>query len=94
MSKGGGHRGGDGAALTTALLAVLRAPNSEGQIRELWGLLKAEQAAEFLAIDLSTLRHLTCRGELPVIRTGKRGVAYRMLDLVEWSEARRSPARS
>jgi len=94
MRKGGGHRSGDGPALTTALLAVLRAPNGEGKIGELWGLLKAERAAEFLALDLSTLRHLTSRGELSVIRTGKRGVAYRMLDLIAWQERRREPALS
>jgi len=55
--------------------------------------LKANAAAAFLGIDVSTLRHMTCRGEIAHIKTGKRGVAYQLIDLIEWLEARRVLAR-
>ena len=56
-------------------------------------MLKANAAAAFLGIDVSTLRHMTCRGEIAHIKTGKRGVAYQLIDLIEWLEARRVLAR-
>ncbi|MFZ0887104.1 MAG: helix-turn-helix domain-containing protein [Candidatus Binataceae bacterium] len=60
---------------------------------ELGRVLKADEAARLLGVDVSTVRHLTCRGELPVIRNGKRGVGYQLIDLLEWIEARREPVK-
>ncbi len=31
---------------------------------------------------------MTSRRELPVIKTGKRGVGYRLIDLIRWQEER------
>ena len=62
-------------------------------LEECGRVLKAEEAAHFLGLDVSTIRHMTCRGELTHIRTGKRGVAYQLIDLIEWLELRRVPAR-
>jgi excisionase family DNA binding protein len=55
--------------------------------------LKAEEAARFLGVDVSTIRHMTCRGELTHIKTGKRTVGYQLRDLIEWLEARRVVSR-
>ncbi len=43
-----------------------------------------EVAARFLGISDSQVRHLTCRRELPSIKTGKVGMGYRLIDLIEW----------
>jgi len=89
----GKSRGGASAETTRALRSIERAIGRPATLDECGRLLKAEQAAEFLALDLSTVRHMTARGELPCVRTGKRGVAYQVIDLLDWIEARREPAR-
>ncbi len=35
-------------------------------------------------LDDSHVRHLTCRRELPSIKTGKVGMGYSLIDLIEW----------
>jgi hypothetical protein len=37
------------------------------------------------------VRKMTARHELPCIKTGKRGVGYRVIDLIDWQESRRVP---
>jgi excisionase family DNA binding protein len=86
--KAGGNkwseaRAGNGRALRAAE-RIMERPIS---LEECGRVLKAEEAARFLGLDVSTVRHLTCRGELTYIRTGKRGVAYQLTDLIEWLEA-------
>jgi excisionase family DNA binding protein len=76
-----------------ALRAAERIMGRPVTVKELAGAFKANEAAEFLGLDISTVRHMTSRGELPHIKTGKRGVAYQLTDLIEWLEARRVPAR-
>jgi excisionase family DNA binding protein len=71
-----------------ALRAVLIATGGHAKVRELYQLLSAEETAAFLGLSLDTVRHLTARRELPCIKTGKRGVGYRVIDLIAWQEAR------
>jgi excisionase family DNA binding protein len=92
MSANSKSHGGGGADTVRALRSIERAIGRPATLDECGRLLKAEQAAEFLALDLSTVRHLTARGELPCIKTGKRGVAYQLIDLLAWIDARRVPA--
>jgi predicted DNA-binding transcriptional regulator AlpA len=71
-----------------ALRSVLTATGGEARIEEVYRVLGAEEAARFLGVSESQVRHLTCRRELPCIKTGKRGVGYRLIDLINWQEAR------
>jgi excisionase family DNA binding protein len=57
-----------------ALKTVLKATGGDAKVRELFQLLTAEEAAEFLALDLGTVRNLTYRRELPCVKVGRRGV--------------------
>ena len=72
-----------------AVRDVLRATGGAAKVEELYRLLTAEEAAEFLGLALQTVRNMTARHELPVIRTGKRGVGYRLADLIAWQDSRR-----
>ena len=72
-----------------AVRGVLEATGGAAKVEELYRLLTAAEAAEFLGLALQTLRNMTARHELPVIRTGKRGVGYRLADLIAWQESRR-----
>ena len=81
-------RNGDLVALKTAL----KATGGDAKVRELFQLLSAEEAADFLALDLGTVRNLTYRRELPSVKIGRRGVRYRLVDLLAWQEARSRPA--
>jgi hypothetical protein len=93
MKRSNGKRSSEIAESTRALQAVERILGRSVTLQDCAGVLKAEDAARFLGLDISTVRHLTCRGELPHIKTGKRGVGYQLIDLIEWLEARRVPAR-
>ncbi len=58
-------------------------------------LLTAKEAAELLGLELSTVRKLTYRRELPVVRpTGKRAVRYRLRDLQDLLRMRSQPVRT
>jgi excisionase family DNA binding protein len=92
MKAGGKALGGGRIETVRALRSIERVMGRPATVEECGRLLKAEQVAQFLALDLSTVRHMTARGELPVIRTGKRGVAYQLIDLLGWIEARRESA--
>ncbi len=73
------------------LKEALSATGGQAKVRELYQLLTAEEAASFLALDLGTVRNLTYRRELPFVKIGRRGVRYRVLDLLAWQEARSFP---
>ena len=76
------------AARENALAAVLRATAGGAKVRELFQLLTAEQAAQFLGMAEPTIRDMTYRHELPHVKIGKRGVRYRVIDLIGWSDRR------
>ena len=76
------------ASRENALAIVLRATAVEAKVRELFQLLTAEQAAQFLGMAEPTIRDLTYRHELPHVKIGKRGVRYRVIDLIGWSDRR------
>jgi len=70
------------------LKAALLATAGQANVRDLYQLLTAEEAAEFLALDVGTIRNLTYRRGLPCVKVGLRGVRYRLLDLIVWQEER------
>jgi excisionase family DNA binding protein len=74
-----------------ALKTVLRATAGEAKVREIFQLLTADEAAEFLGIAEPTVRDMTYRHELPYVRVGKRGVRYRVIDLIGWADSRSVP---
>jgi len=74
-----------------AFKEALSATGGQAKVRELFQLLTAEEAADFLALDLGTVRNLTYRRELPFVKIGPRGVRYRVLDLLAWQESRSFP---
>jgi excisionase family DNA binding protein len=76
------------ASRENALAIVLRATAGEAKVRELFQLLTAEQAAQFLGVAEPTIRDMTYRHELPHVKIGKRGVRYRVIDLIGWSDRR------
>ena len=76
----------------TVLKAVLKAAGGDAKVRELFQLLTAEEAAAFFALDSGTVRNLTYRRELPCVKIGRRGVRYRVIDLLAWQESRSRPA--
>lgn len=78
-----------GADTIRAVRGVLEATGGAAKVDELYRLLRAEEAGEFLGMPLQTVRNMTARHELPSIRTGKRGVRYRVADLIAWQETRR-----
>jgi len=75
-----------------AFKGALSATGGQAKVRELFQLLTAEEAADFLALDLGTVRNLTYRRELPFVKIGRRGVRYRVVDLLAWQESRSYPA--
>ena len=92
MKAGGTRRSDSGAVTRRALGAAERIMSRPVTLEECGRVLKAEEAARFLGLDVSTVRHLTCRGEIAHIKTGKRGVAYQVIDLIDCLEVRRVPA--
>jgi excisionase family DNA binding protein len=72
--------------------SVLLATGGQAKLLELYRVLSAEEAAAMLGLALGTVRHMTARHELPSIKTGKRGVGYRVIDLIAWQEERMRPA--
>jgi predicted DNA-binding transcriptional regulator AlpA len=91
--RAGGRHGGEARANTArALRSVLLATGGQAKLLELYRILSAEEAAPFLGMALQTVRNMTARRELPCIKTGKRGVGYRVIDLIAWQDARAVPA--
>jgi excisionase family DNA binding protein len=91
MKGGGRQRSEVGAATVRALRGVPAATGGNAKLLELYRVLSAEEAAAFLGIALQTVRNMTARRELPCIKTGKRGVGYRVIDLIRWQEVRLQP---
>jgi excisionase family DNA binding protein len=92
MRSSGIRRSDQGAAAVRTLRSVLVATGGKAKLAELYRIMPAEEAARFLGIALQTVRNMTARGELPCIKTGKRGVGYRVIDLIGWQEKRLHPA--
>jgi excisionase family DNA binding protein len=78
----------DEAAQSGALRSVLNATGGSAKVRELYQLLTAAQAAEFLGVSLSYVQHATGRREIPCVRIGKGDPRYRVIDLISWQEQR------
>lgn len=74
-----------------ALRGILNATGGSAKVRELYQLLTAAQAADFLGVSLSYIQHATGRGELPCVRIGKGDPRYRVIDLISWQELRLDP---
>jgi excisionase family DNA binding protein len=74
-----------------ALRGILNATGGSAKVRELYQLLTAAQAADFLGVSLSFVQHATGRGELPCVRIGKGDPRYRVIDLISWQELRLDP---
>ncbi len=91
MKAGGPNTGAVQAATARTLRSVLVATAGNAKLVELYKLLSAEETAAFLGLALQTVRNMTARRELPVIKTGKRGVGYRLIDLIAWQEERSHP---
>lgn len=53
------------------------------------GLLTPQQAAEYLAVDLDTLRDMRRRRQIPFVRLSERRYRYEALELQKWLAARR-----
>lgn len=51
--------------------------------RVLAKLLTAQEAAELLSLKVGTIRDMTYRKEIPYVKIGKRGVRYRLIDLLD-----------
>lgn len=77
-----------------ALRSVLIATAGQAKVEELYRVLKADEAARFLGLAEDTLRNMTYRHEIPHVKTGKRGVGYRLISLIEWQDGREVPARA
>lgn len=75
------------AALRNALQKI----DGNGAAQLMAKLLTAEETAELLGMELGTIRNMTYRRELPVVKIGRRGVRYRLLDLLAWIEERSRP---
>ena len=54
-------------------------------------LLTPKQAAEYLAVDLDTLRDMRRRRQIPFVRLSERRYRYEVLELQKWLAARRVP---
>jgi len=71
-----------------ALRSVLFTSGGQATVLELYRVLSAKEAVAFLGLALQTVRNVTARRELSCVKTGKRGVGYRVVDLIAWQEAR------
>jgi len=92
MKAGSTRRTDLSAGTARTLRAVPRATGGNGKLLELYRVLSAEEAAQFLGLAESTVRDMTYRHQLPHVKTGKRGVGYQVLDLIEWLERRKVAA--
>jgi excisionase family DNA binding protein len=94
MKTRGRKRSEPNAANAQTLRAVLIATVGQAKVEELYRLLNAEEAARFLGLAEPTVRDMTYRRELPLVKIGIRGVRYRLIDLIDWQEMRRRLART
>ena|SRR5271168_3054234 len=82
---------GDSPAELGTLRSVLIATGGQAKIEELYRLLNAEQAARFLGLSESQVRHMTCRSELPCVQLSPNRIGYQLIDLIDWLRARKRP---
>jgi hypothetical protein len=68
MTAGGSHRGAAQRAGVPALRAAERIVGWPVRLEECSRVLKAEGAAHFPGLEISTVRHMTSRGELTHIK--------------------------
>lgn len=87
--KAGNKRAGAGAETIRALRSVMLATGGNAKVRELIQLLTPAEVAAVLGVSLSYVQHATGRGEIPCVRIGKGDPRYRVMDLIEWQNARR-----
>jgi hypothetical protein len=73
------------------LSSVLLDTGGQAKIEELYRLLNPEQAARFLGLSESQVRHMTCRNELPCVQLSPNRVGYQLIDLIDWLRARKRP---
>jgi excisionase family DNA binding protein len=88
MKAGNNRRAGAGATIRV-LRSVMVATGGNAKVRELIQLLTAAEVAALLGVSLSYVQHATGRGEIPWVRIGKGDPRYRVMDLIEWQDARR-----
>jgi hypothetical protein len=93
MTGASSRRSEANGATVRAMRSVLQATGGNAKLLEMYRVLSAEETADFLGLALQTVRNMTARHELPCIKTGKRGVGYRVIDLIRWQESRLYPER-
>lgn len=71
-----------------AIRKTIRMLGGQEAARALGQLLTAQETAELLSLQVSTIRGMTHRKEIPYVKIGKRGVRYRLIDLLAWIEER------
>jgi excisionase family DNA binding protein len=91
--KAGKAQVDNGTATARTLRSVLEATGDTANVEKLYRLLSAQEAAHFLGLAEQTVRDMTYRHELPYTKIGIRGVRYRLIDLILWSEERSHPAQ-
>lgn len=75
----------------TVKLAASLIGEEKDAIRLLAKLITAQEVAELLSIKLATVRALTYRRKIPCVKIGRRGVRYRLLDILTFIEDRSRP---
>jgi predicted DNA-binding transcriptional regulator AlpA len=83
---------GDKTTELGTLRSVLIATGGQAKIEELYRLLNAEQAARFLGLSESQVRHMTCRNELPCVQLSANRVGYQLIELIDWLRIRKRPS--
>lgn len=94
MKRDGQRQSNGSTGKPATLRSVLVATGGQAKVRELYQHLTPAEAAEFLGVSLSYVQHATGRGELPCVRIGKADPRYRVIDLIEWSDARSETSRA
>ncbi len=92
MKAGGRNRSAADAETIRGLRLVLATPDGAAKLKELYGVMRVEEAARFLGLAVPTVQDMTYRHELPCVKLGARAVGYQLIDLIEWLNARWRPA--
>jgi excisionase family DNA binding protein len=71
---------------------VLHETGGQAKLRELYQVLTAAEAAEFLGLALQTVRNMTSRRELPCIKHGKKVLGYQQIQLIAWLDKHKQSA--
>jgi excisionase family DNA binding protein len=92
MNRSGDRRTRADAETVRGLRLVLATPEAAAKLKELYGVMRVEEAARFLGLAVPTVQDMTYRRELPGVKLGARAVGYQLIDLIEWLNLRRRPA--